>query len=73
MPFHIIGILVMISGMCDVIALLLVSQKLSTALVGNIFFIAQFCLLSYYYYAAFLKDEYVIFIGVSLTQFSWHL
>ncbi|HEU5292622.1 MAG TPA: hypothetical protein VFU05_18365 [Cyclobacteriaceae bacterium] len=68
-PFHIVGILVIISALCDLIGFILLKQRLSTALINNLFFIAQFCLLSYYYYETFFRDKYEEIIIISVVHF----
>lgn len=68
-PIHIIGMLVAISGLCDMIAWFLVTQNLSTALLGNIFFVVQFCLLSYYYYETFFRDKYDVILIITVMHF----
>jgi hypothetical protein len=48
-PEHIIGVLLIISGLSDLISYFFVQAKIKTALVFNIFFIIQFCLVSWYH------------------------
>ncbi len=68
-PIHLLAALIFVSGFCDLIGFILFQQNLSTALVINIYFIAQFCLLSYYYYETFFRDKYEIILIISMIQF----
>lgn len=68
-PIHIIGVLVLVSGLCDLIGFLLIKQKLSTALVINTYFITQFCLLSFYYYETLFRNKSDLVHVIGVVQF----
>lgn len=63
---HSIGVLVIVSCVCDTVGFILAKQNLSTALIVNVFVLLQFFLLSYYYYKTlfFHKPNAVLIVGM---------
>lgn len=64
LPVHIIGALVVISAVCDLIGFILMSEKHSTAMVINIYYILTFILLSWYYYESIFKVKYKMVLPI---------
>lgn len=57
-PQHVIGLLVVVSGLTDVISMILFRQQMSTVLVSNLYGLLLFGLLSYFYFRLYIRDSY---------------
>lgn len=65
---HKIGLLTIVSATCDTIGTILYNKRQSNALVINIYFIVQFCLLSLLYYKVLLKKNDKVTLAASVTH-----
>jgi hypothetical protein len=65
---HIIGALVLVSGMCDLAGLILFEERQSTAILFNAYYAISFLLLSWFYYdVLFIKSRrVVVLIGLAV-------
>lgn len=67
---HSIGILVIISGICDLIGFTLLQEKLPTAFIINAFFLLQFFFLSHYYYGTVFSNKPDTVLGITMLQYA---
>jgi hypothetical protein len=67
-PVHIIGVLMVVAGLCDLAGFILYQSHKSTAVVFNVYYSAVFFLLSYFYYEIFFRTRHkaALFIGVAV-------
>jgi hypothetical protein len=65
---HIIGVLVLVSGLCDLGGLILFQERQSTAILFNTYYALSFLLLSWFYYEVlFIKSRrVVVLIGLAV-------
>ncbi len=69
-PTHSVGMLVLVSGICDLVGFTLVGEKLSTAFVLNAFILFQFFLLSHYYYGTLFRGKPDTVLGITMWQYA---
>ena len=74
-PAHIIGILIIVSGACDLIGLLLFNRDQSTVVLFNTYYALMFALLTWFYYEVlFVKSrKIIIWIGLAIYVLSFVL
>jgi hypothetical protein len=69
---HIIGLLVIISGLCDGITFILFKKQISGVLISNFYGVSLFGLLSWFYYELFIKKSHnknyrsILFAGTTV-------
>jgi hypothetical protein len=65
---HIIGVLILVSGICDLIGWVLFKNQQSTAILFNAYYALSFFLLSWFYYEIlFIKSRrVVVFLGLAV-------
>jgi len=69
-PAHIIGALLIVSGLCDLVGFILMKGKHSTATVFNLYYVLTFILLSWYYYESIFKKRYkTVLLAGSVVYF----
>ena len=64
---HIIGILIIVSGLCDLTGLILFSQRQSTVVLFNTYYALLFLLLTWFYYEALFVNTRRIMIWIGLA------
>jgi hypothetical protein len=74
-PAHIIGLLLIFSGLCDLTGFILFQAQQSTAVVFNIYYTGMFLLLCRFYYEIIFKDKFkiAILLGVAIYVISFFL
>ena len=72
---HIIGILIIVSGVCDLTGVLLFSRSQSTVILFNTYYALMFALLSWFYYEVLFinSGKIMIWIGVAVYVLSFVL
>jgi hypothetical protein len=68
-PFHIIGSLVIISGLSDLVGYILLNNNLGNAIVYNIYTLFEFILLSFYFYSTLFNRNYKYALLIALLNF----
>jgi hypothetical protein len=66
---HIIGILIIVSGLCDMIGLILFSQHESTVVLFNTYYAILFALLTWFYYEVLFVNTRRIMIWIGLAVY----
>lgn len=66
---HIIGILVIVSGLCDLASLILFRNHHSTVVVFNLYYALMFFLLSWFYYEVLFVNTRRIMIWIGLAVY----
>lgn len=66
---HIIGILIIISGLCDLIGFILFNRNQSTVILFNIYYALLFLLLTWFYYEALFVNTRRIMIWIGLAVY----
>ena len=64
---HIIGILIIVSGVCDLAGLILFSHRQSTVVLFNTYYALLFLLLTWFYYEALFVNTRRIMIWIGLA------
>jgi hypothetical protein len=64
---HIIGMLIIVSGVCDVIGMVLFSRNQSTVVLFNTYYALMFALLTWFYYEALFVNSRRMMIWVGLA------
>jgi hypothetical protein len=64
---HIIGILIIVSGLCDLTGLILFSHRQSTVVLFNTYYALLFLLLTWFYYEALFVNTRRIMIWIGLA------
>lgn len=74
-PIHIIGILTIISGLCDVIGMIMFSRGVPTAVLFNVYYMVLFLLLTWFYYRILFVNtrRIMIWIGLAIYLLSFIL
>lgn len=66
---HIVGVLVIVSGICDLFGLFFFERNESTAVLFNIYYALVFFLLSWFYYEALFVNTRRILIWIGLAVY----
>lgn len=66
---HIIGILIIVSGLCDLIGLLLFEHRQSTIVLFNTYYALLFALLTWFYYEVLFVNTRRIMIWIGLAVY----
>lgn len=66
---HIIGMLIIVSAVCDLLGLLLFSEGKSTVVVFNIYYTLSFLLLTWFYYEVLFVNNRRIMIWIGLAVY----
>lgn len=66
---HIIGVLVVVSGLCDLAGFMLHKENQSTALLFNVYYASLFLLLTWFYYYNFVDTLHRVMIWVGLAVY----
>jgi hypothetical protein len=64
---HIIGVLLIVSGVCDLIGMVLFSRNQSTVVLFNTYYALMFALLTWFYYEALFVNSRRMMIWVGLA------
>lgn len=72
-PIHIIGILVIVSGLCDLVGYILFNKHQSTVVVFNAYYGILFLLLTWFYYEALFINtrRIIVLLGVAVYVLSY--
>ncbi len=66
---HIIGILTIVSGVCDVVGILLFNRRQSTVVIFNLYYALLFFLLTWFYYEVLSINKRRIMIWIGLAVY----
>lgn len=66
---HIIGALIIVSGLCDLIGFILLNRQASTAVLFNTYYALLFLLLSWFYYEALTVKTLRILVWIGLLVY----
>jgi len=72
-PIHIIGALVIVSGLSDIIGLVLLQQQQPTVILFNLYYMVLFCLLTWFYYRILFAPTHPVWVwaGIGLYILSF--
>jgi hypothetical protein len=68
-PIHIIGVLIIVSGLCDVVGMFLLSSKQPTMALFNIYYAVMFLLLTWFYYEILFVNSRRVMIWIGLAVY----
>lgn len=66
---HIIGVLVVVSGLCDLVGFMLLRENQPTTVLFNVYYASLFLLLTWFYYYNFVDTLHRVMIWVGLAVY----